>query len=628
MTTSTSPQKFDIIEETMPLSELVLHPINPRQIVSQDGIDDLVSSILASGLINPLSVLPLTGDEKAAMGVVANFGVVAGGRRLRALKLASETNPDLKDVSVRIAPDRETAVVWAASENMIREDNSEADNIIAYKQMFDMGMTVKAVALSMNVQEGAVRKYQAVCKLPMDCLEAFKEKSVTLGHLKSMTVSTDQNAILEVLNLHVSGESLSEGQMKTKLTKNATSSNSSDFKFLGKETYEEHGGGYVCDLFGDGNDIIDNMTLFEQLLEEKKTSMVAQAIAEGFQWAQVIGYTERTDAKLFPVEKKFLKLDDADDQNELENLQKLDDDFEYDEIDWSRYRTLKEMRVPFYSDDVKGVSGVVFAIGFGGTVSKQVYVNEEHRQAAFSNGVLEKPTGSDVEVSNRFSQALASDIAATKLAAVQKGLMDHPELVLRLLAFGLSEKSGTKNTIFGLQLGRPTNTPSKLDGFAWADELKAAPKSYTEASKVENALEVDDLKSAFHEFETLPIKKIEEVIGKQLSLTLDSLLGGNMQSTDGLFDYLRSKVGVDPRSGWTPTVAGFWKRLSPVRLDEIWDELKGAKCPSELDAQFQAEKKSGKVSMLNELFTEVAFQKAMKLTDDEVAKINSWMPEV
>lgn len=78
------------------LSDLYLSPLNPRQATDPEGDKILADSLLACGLMQNLSVV---------QDAEGKYGVVAGGRRLRALRIAVERDPSFGQVPVHIAPD-------------------------------------------------------------------------------------------------------------------------------------------------------------------------------------------------------------------------------------------------------------------------------------------------------------------------------------------------------------------------------------------------------------------------------------------------------------------------------------------------------------------------------------------
>ena len=101
------------------IDTLCLSPMNPRQTVTKEEIETLAESISTCGLIQNLSGI-LDGEGRV--------GIVAGGRRLRAIARAverdatvTERHPELASIPVRIASDEATARAWASAENAARE---------------------------------------------------------------------------------------------------------------------------------------------------------------------------------------------------------------------------------------------------------------------------------------------------------------------------------------------------------------------------------------------------------------------------------------------------------------------------------------------------------------------------
>ncbi len=90
--------------EYIPLADLYLSDFNPRQEVDEAETAFLADSIATCGLIQNLSGLR---DQDGKVEIVA------GGRRLRALQLAVKLDPSLDPVPVILAPNSETARIWA-----------------------------------------------------------------------------------------------------------------------------------------------------------------------------------------------------------------------------------------------------------------------------------------------------------------------------------------------------------------------------------------------------------------------------------------------------------------------------------------------------------------------------------
>lgn len=133
--------------EYIPMAKLYLSDLNPRQEVDGDAIALLAESLVACGLIQNLSGLK---DKKGMVGIVA------GGRRLRALRLAVAQDPSLDPVPVRLAPDAATAEAWANVENSTRQALHPAEEIRAFGKMYAKSRDAASIAKVFGTTEAHV----------------------------------------------------------------------------------------------------------------------------------------------------------------------------------------------------------------------------------------------------------------------------------------------------------------------------------------------------------------------------------------------------------------------------------------------------------------------------------------
>ena len=152
-------------EARFPLAKLSLSPMNPRQDVPEADVIELAESLYSAGMIQ--SIAGLAGKKDTA-------AIVAGGRRLRALKYLdakhsdlAKTHPELANPIVMLAPDAETAEAWANMENVARRDLHPAEEIRAYGKMEAKGGTVGAIARAFAVNEKHVYRRLALRTCPI-----------------------------------------------------------------------------------------------------------------------------------------------------------------------------------------------------------------------------------------------------------------------------------------------------------------------------------------------------------------------------------------------------------------------------------------------------------------------------
>ncbi len=253
--TFTAPETI----ETITLSDLYLSDLNPRQEVGEEGIALLADSLVMCGLIQNLSGL------RDADGKVA---IVAGGRRLRALNIAVTERADLEQVPVKITDNPFVAEQWANAENTAREELDPVDEVRAYGKMAEKSLSVAKISNAFGVTEAHVRRRLALAGLPAAVLDALKAGEISMGLAKAMTVSTEEDKILEVLEQAKECRWFSEHDVKQALTSEAVSSTNRKAVFVGQEAYVEAGGTVTADLFADET-LFNQGALLDHLFAEK-----------------------------------------------------------------------------------------------------------------------------------------------------------------------------------------------------------------------------------------------------------------------------------------------------------------------------------------------------------------------
>lgn len=135
----------------IPISEILIKPQIRKKNLQDESLAELAASIKEKGLIQPITVRPLVGDDHY------KYELIAGERRLRASIIAGKT---LISAMVKHVSDREAADIQKA-ENVHREalDNYELFNAVS-EDLKEYG-TQAAVAAHWNKSEGWVSKVLA-----------------------------------------------------------------------------------------------------------------------------------------------------------------------------------------------------------------------------------------------------------------------------------------------------------------------------------------------------------------------------------------------------------------------------------------------------------------------------------
>ena len=160
--------------------------------MSQDGprrkaSKELVASISAHGLLQSLIVRE-TPD--------GNFAVVAGRRRLMALKLLAKTGKLAPDFPVpcHVVAGEADASEISLAENVVRVAMHPADQFEAFRTVIDNGATVAYVAARFGVSEDMVEKRLKLGQLSPVILAAHRSDDLSLEQAQAFALSDDHAA--------------------------------------------------------------------------------------------------------------------------------------------------------------------------------------------------------------------------------------------------------------------------------------------------------------------------------------------------------------------------------------------------------------------------------------------------
>jgi ParB family transcriptional regulator, chromosome partitioning protein len=601
----------------IPLEMLTISDLNPRKAVSEAHIESLADSIERFGLIHNLAGL---------MDKDGKVGIVAGGCRLRAIQMIAARAEDhpFATVSVKLAADAAEAEDWASVENAAREDMTPADEIRAFGRMKSRGASVPEIALAFAVTEARVYQRLALAGLPAPVLDALAAGEISLGTAKTFTLSDDEALTLSLLE-QVKGQAVSESAIKNALHPDAFKATDRRAKFVGIDAYEAEGGTVTCDLFSD-EVFLASPALLDRLFAEKLDVTRADLVeTQGWAWAETrpeawLNYYELDQmklARLYPIERDLTEEEtqEYDELAELANGGVLDEDGE------ARLSELQSILDGDYSEDQKSQAGCIILVNGAGKVEITAgLVRPEDKKAAIEAGALQAPQTTKPDTpKSPYSQKLVADMQAIRLASVQAALLAKPELVLDLLGFGLSEASGSFESVFGMRLDRPTNAPSVEDGFASEPRLEHG----IDASEYwQKGTRVEDLSEAFVTFRETGKKARNASITEAIARTLPYRAGGA-----AFFGLIADEAGADIRKHWTPTAVNFFSRVSAGHLVDLLCEFLDCGVHDDRVAAFAKLKKAEKAEKMGKLLNDPTTQKLMGLTPDQKAQLDKWVPD-
>jgi ParB/RepB/Spo0J family partition protein len=173
MTTAPTPAAIDFTH--LPLAQLVESPFNPRTHVDTDEDAELAASIKAQGVIVPLTVRQAPGSPAAPR----KFEVLAGGRRMRAAKLAGV---DTVPAVIRRLTD-EQAIEIAIIDNLQRKDIHPLDEAAGYRRLIEIAkLTPHQVADKIGKSYEYVLQRIALGALAPAAQKVFREDALPTEH--------------------------------------------------------------------------------------------------------------------------------------------------------------------------------------------------------------------------------------------------------------------------------------------------------------------------------------------------------------------------------------------------------------------------------------------------------------
>lgn len=148
----------------------------PRKHFDADALQELSNSIKESGLIQPLVVRKIEGDQD-------HYELIAGERRWRASKMAG-----LKEVPV-VLKDVDDAVAFALAliENIQRQDLNPVEEALAYRRLMEeFDFKQAELAEQVGKSRAAVSNAMRLLQLPEDVLDLLANGSLSAGHARAL----------------------------------------------------------------------------------------------------------------------------------------------------------------------------------------------------------------------------------------------------------------------------------------------------------------------------------------------------------------------------------------------------------------------------------------------------------
>ena len=584
----------------VPLSRLVSRPTgrNVRK-TPRMSIPELAASIQRVGLLQNLIVTATADGER--------YEVVAGGRRLAALKLLAKKRRISKEweAPCLLVADG-TARTASLTENVQREAMHPADQFEAFAALVAEGRPIEDIAADFSVTPLVVQRRLKLANVSPRLLADYRAEAVSLDQLMALAI-TDDHAAQEAAFYDAPTWQRSPHNLRDRLTEREIDAHRHPLvRFVGLDTYEAAGGGTRRDLFAEADSgvYLTDATLLERLAQDKLASLAAEVKAEGWAWVDATPGTTHADLQAFQRAPRERRSPNKRDAQRIEKLQTklhelaeavdaaLDDEEKADALQEEGERLGEQLQaledgLQDYGEAVKAAAGAIVTIDRNGeAVIHRGLLREAEAKALRTLERLRQGFGSESEAGNddtgeeaddapkpaAMSDRLAQRLSAHRTAALQIEVARHPQVALAALVHGMVQ-TVLQGSHYGhdLPLGVKLTQQDRLERMApdWPESPAAV--ALRELQQATGQALPEDSAELFAAL----LAKSQDVLVRLLALcvasTVDVVTPRTTQHQPGA--ELAQAVGLDMAAWWQPTADGYFQHVPKAAILEAVGEF-------------------------------------------------------
>ena len=637
------------------LKDLALHPLNARagspDAYLADDIAVLAASIAALGLLNPLIVQKTEIDGRDA------WGVLAGGRRLAALRQLVETK-DAKGWTARtkiacraIGDDVAAATAITVAENVTQTPMDPLDEFEAFARMMETGgHDVDSIAALFGVDRRRVTERLRYGRVHPDIRRAVRAKEITIDVMKAFASHPDHGTQWAVYEA-TEGSYRQAWTIRDRLEKAGLKLGSPIGRFIEAE-YRAADGPVLADLIAEDS-ILTDEALVERLLVEKLGQHAeAERSRLGFAWAEgrrMADYEAlRAYGRTYPsiiepkdAERATAIADRLVAIDELRNEAGEGDpgqagaqpDFEALEDEYVALQAASEALTTGWTDEQLARAGVIAHWRHDGPQVVYGLIRPEDAAAAKGGAATPAAPGeprSEGEAGGETLDAegtapldvpgsLAVDLRTERAIVIGAGLAADPGLAQDLVLFkvvaDLLNRQGTRASwsmgVTATHGERPHGKPDEMD--PGPAQSVAALREALDLSWWDGARPIGARLNAFR---ALDREMKARIVGVAMA---DAIAPSEMGHGEDLLAHVAGQVVPDLRAVWRPTGEAFFGRIRKAQLLHLLGT--DLKQPEEA-ARLGTAKKTEIVEYLERLFA----APFATLTPEQRAAVETWCP--
>jgi ParB family chromosome partitioning protein len=608
--------------QMIPLNKLVPSPTNVRKTAREAEIGELAASIAVHGLLQNLAVCPVLDAKNEETG---KFEVVAGGRRLKALKLLAKRKIIARNHPIPCALIGDLAGEEVSlAENVFQCPMHPADQYEAFAMLHaQKNMAVDDIAARFGVTPAVVKQRLKLAAVSPTLLQIYRDGEMSLEQLMAFTI-TDDHAMQERVWMSLSYNKSRE-MIRRLLTEGQVPVADRRAKFVGVAAYEAAGGLIIRDLFAEQDQgYFDDPTLLDRLVLEKLEKQAEAVIAEGWKWVMVtpeFNYALTVSMRRIHPEPVVVSDEQQSQIDALEaEYEALSIRHESDEVTDKIEAEFQRLQAAIdvlrgenrYRPEDMAVAGTFVSLGFDGKVRvERGFVRPEDRPhcepsvgsataAEHGNGHFDGGLPADDEDEKNGSAALSdrlmTELTTHRTAGLRDTLGENPGVALTVLLHALAlclfyghrgttclEVEARHTTLERHALGI-TESPVERSVVERHDRwAKRLPKDVADLWRYLLQLNADQRLALLAHCVSLTVNAISLPWERRAGLT---------EATDQLAE----AVGLDMTAYWQPTAANYFGRITKAHIldavkeaisDQAADRIAGLKKSAMAEAAAQ-----------------------------------------
>ncbi len=571
----------------VPLSQLRPSKRNVRKTLGA-SITELAASIERVGLLQNLTVILASDGE--------HYEVVAGGRRLAALKLLAKKRRIAKDYAVPCLLVADASARTASlTENVQREAMHPADQFEAFAALIEEGRPIEDIAADFGVTPLVVQRRLELANVSPRLMADYRADAVNLDQLMALAI-TDDHAAQEAAFYDAPNWQRTPTALRERLTEREIDAHRHPLvRFVGLDAYEAAGGGIRRDLFADTDQgiYLTDAALIDRLAQDKLAGIADEVHREGWAWVEAVPAATYADLQAFQRAPKERRKPNACEAKRVAKLQAkvqeigealnaaldAEDEEKAEALDDEGRRAREQLEaleaeLLAYGPTVRAAAGVVVTLDRQGepVIHRGLLRDAETKAlrtlARVQSGIAPEDTedeGNPEPKKAGISEKLARRLSAHRTAALQIELARNPQASLAALVHGMVQRVLQEGYAVELPIGISVRPQDRLEGYATDWPQSPAAAALRELQQAWGEQLPDDDAELFAVLLAMPQDELVRLLAVCVASTVDVV---SSREHDAPGEVLAQAVGLDMAAWWKPTAEGYFSHVSKAVILE------------------------------------------------------------